>query len=132
MKAFLVGYRSNDLNLAFRPPFALRLLGVGPFMSYTVDWESRTFELSVQSFRRKITIRATAPKGTFFSLAAPFAEGHRQNFLGQSMQARVEVKIYESGWFGPWRVVREDVFEDGGLEFGGAYYPPAGSEERFN
>lgn len=132
MEAFLLGYRSKNLNVDFRPPFALRFAGLSPFLSYANDWEDRTFEASVQSFRQKITIKASAPVGSFFSLSSPFPEGHRENFLGQSFQATIEVKVYESGWFSPWRLVREDKFEDGSLEFGGGYYPPAGSNERFH
>ena len=132
LKAFLLGYRSSDVNLDIRPPFAVRIASFRPFLSYSSNWDDRTFELSAQTFRRKITVKATAPKGTFFSLSPPFKEGHRENFLGQSFHASVEVKIYESGWFDSWRLLREDHFEKAGLEFGGAYYPPAGSKERFN
>ncbi|KAK0252449.1 hypothetical protein B0A54_10363 [Friedmanniomyces endolithicus] len=132
VEAFLLGYRSKDLNLDFRPPFATRVAGLSPFMSYSTSWEYRKFELSVQSFRQKLTVTAMAPKGSFFSLSSPFPEGHRENFLGQSFQARFEVKIFESGWFSPWKLVREDVFEGGSLEFGGGFYPPAGSKERFH
>lgn len=132
VEAFLLGYRSKDLNVDFRPPFAVRLAGSSPFMSYQTDWENRTFELSVQSFRQKITVKASAPKGSFFSLSSPFPEGHRENYLGQSFQATFEVKVYESGWFSPWQLVREDTFTGASLEFGGAYYPPAGSEQRFH
>ncbi|KAF2159133.1 hypothetical protein M409DRAFT_30415 [Zasmidium cellare ATCC 36951] len=132
LEAFLLGYRSEDLNLDFRPPFAVRLAGLSPFMTYSTDWENRTFHLSVQSFRQKIEVKASAPKGTFFSLSAPFPEGFRVNYLGQSFNATIEVKVFESGWFGPWRLVREDRFEDASLEFGGGYYPPAGSAQRFN
>ncbi|KAH8199389.1 hypothetical protein TruAng_006433 [Truncatella angustata] len=130
MEAFLLGYRSKNLNVDFRPPFAVRLAGLSPFMSYKTDWENRTFELSVQSFRQKLTVKASAPKGTFFSLSSPFPDGHRENFLGQSFQATFEVKLYESGWFGPWQLIREDKFAAASLEFGGGYYPPAGSEQR--
>lgn len=101
-------------------------------MSYSTDWEGRTFEASMQSFRHKITVKASAPVGSFFSLSSPFAEGFRENFLGQSFKATIGVKVFKSGWFGPWRLVREDRFENGSLEFGGGYYPPAGSKERFN
>lgn len=132
VKAFLLGYRSSDLNFDFRPPFAVRMLGIGPFMSYSMDWEKRTFDLSVQSFKRKIAIHASAPVGSFYSLSPPFAEGHRENYLGQSLRAKIEVKIYESGWIGAWRLVREDVFEGGSLEFGAGYYPPAGTAAKFN
>ena len=132
LEAFLLGYRSNDLNIDFRPPFAVRLAGLSPFMSYKPDWDNRSFELSVQSFRQKITVKAKAPKGSFFPLSAPFPEGHRANFLNQSFQATFEVKIYESGWFSPWELVREDTFEAASLEFGAGYYPPRGTEERFH
>ncbi|KAK9783797.1 hypothetical protein AB5N19_14347 [Seiridium cardinale] len=132
LEAFLLGYRSKNLNVDFRPPFAVRLAGLSPFMSYTSDWDNRTFELSVQSFRQKLTVKAAAPKGTFFSLSSPFPEGHRENFLAQSFCATFKVKVYESSWFGPWRLVREDKFTDASLEFGGAYYPPAGTEQRFH
>ena len=132
IEAFLLGYRSKDFNFDNRPPFAVRFAGLGPFMSYKSNWEDRSFELSSQRFRRKITVKAAAPKGSFFSLSPPFPEGHRENYLGQSFQAKVEIKIYESGWFSPWQLVREETFEGASLEFGGAHYLPAGSESRFN
>lgn len=132
LEAFLLGYRSEDLNVDFRPPFAVRFAGISPFMSYRIDWNERSFELSVQSFRQKLTVKASAPKGSFFSLSSPFPEGHRENFLGQSFQARFDISIYESSWFGPWKLVRKDMFEGASLEFGGTYYPPAGSKERFH
>ncbi|KAK5168224.1 uncharacterized protein LTR77_006793 [Saxophila tyrrhenica] len=132
MEAFLLGYRSKDLNFDFRPPFATRIAGLSPFMSYTTDWENRAFELSIQSFRQKIVVKAVAPKGTFFPLSPPFDDGHRENYLNQSFQATVEIKIYESGWLSPWQLVREDSFSEASLEFGGGYYPLAGSDQHFN
>lgn len=132
MEAFLVGYRSKDLNIDFRPPLAVRFAGLGPFMSYSTDWDNRTFELSIQSFRQKLTVKAVAPKDSFISLSAPFPEGHRKNFLGESFQARLAIQIYESGWLSPWKLVREEEFEGASLEFGAAFYPPAGSEKTFN
>ncbi|EMD01192.1 hypothetical protein BAUCODRAFT_201390 [Baudoinia panamericana UAMH 10762] len=119
MEAFLLGYRSEDLTVDFRPPFAVRVAGLSPFMSYTADWERRTFELSVQGLWQKLEIKAVAPQGSFFSLSSPFPEGHRENFLGQSFQARIEVRVFESEtWWpwGGWRCVKSDVFE-GGISF---------------
>jgi len=132
IEAFLLGYRSKDLNIDFRPPFAVRAAGIGPFMSYMTNWEDRSFELSIQSFRQKITVKAYAPKGSFFPLHSPFPESHRENYLGQSFQAKFEIKIYESGWFGPWKLIREDSFEGASLEYGGGYYPPRGSDQWYN
>ncbi|GAB1739096.1 hypothetical protein NU219Hw_g3852t1 [Hortaea werneckii] len=132
MEAFLLGYRSRDLNLDFRPPFATRIGGFSPFMSYTTDWDNRSFELSIQSFRQKIVVKAQAPKGTFFNLSAPFPESHRENYLGQSFRATFDIEIFESSWFGAWQLVRKDSFENASLEFGGGYYPPHGTEQRLN
>jgi len=132
MEAFLLGYRSKDLDLDFRPPFALGVAGLSPFMTYTTDWENRSFNLSIQSFRQKIEVSAKAPKGSFFSLSPPFPDGHRENYLGQCFQATVDVKIYESGWLSEWKLMKEDTFERAGLEFGAGYYPPAGTKQKFN
>lgn len=132
MEAFLLGYRSKDMNLDFKPPFALRLAGLSPFLSYRESWDDRTFELTVQNFTQKLVIKASAPRQTFFSLTSPFPEGHRENYLGQSFNATFEVKIYESGWLSPWKLVREDTFSHASLEFGGGYYPHAGSKDRFH
>jgi hypothetical protein len=42
------------------------------------------------------------------------------------------VKVYESGWVSDWNLVEEEVFEGGSLEFGAGYYPPRGSDKKFN
>ncbi|SMY20475.1 unnamed protein product [Zymoseptoria tritici ST99CH_1A5] len=135
MEAFLLGYRSPTLNLSFIPPFALRIFGWSPFLSYIQSWDEKKFDLTVSSWRYKLEVQATAPKGTFFSLSSPFPEGHRENYLGQSFAATIRVRIWERGWLGPfgggeWARVREEVFEGGSLEFGGEFYPPRGSEVR--
>jgi len=132
LEAFLLGYRSKDLEIDFRPPFAVRVAGLSPFMSYQSDWGNRAFELSVQGLFYKLTVKATAPEGSFFALSSPFPEGHRENFLGQSFQATYEIKIFESNGISPWKLIREDVFQGASLEFGGGYYPPAGTKERFH
>lgn len=141
MEAFLVGYRNAraGVEFDFRPPFALRLpvpftgglLGLGPFMSFRKDWDARTFEMSVASLTEKLEVEASAPKGSFYALSAPFDDGHRPNFLAQSMKARIRVRAFRRRWWvvGAWEVVCEDVFEGGALEFGGEYYPPRGSNK---
>ena len=128
VEAFLLGYRSKDHKLDFRPPFATRLAGISPFMSYETDWTERSFFLSVQSFRQKLIVHAKAPEGSFHQLSAPFPEGHRPNFLGQSFKASLKIQVFESAWLSPWRLVLEDEFENASLEFGGGFYPPAGSD----
>ena len=94
MEAFLLGYRSPTFELSFIPPFALRILGYSPFLSYLHSWSERKFDLTVSSWRHKIEVQARAPKGTFFSLSSPFPEGHRENYLGQSFAATIRVRIW--------------------------------------
>lgn len=132
MQAYLLGYRSADYVIDFQPPFALQAFGIAPFMSVDIDWESRAFKLSVQNFRQKIVVHATAPAGTFFGLSAPFSDGHRENYLGESFQAMLDVEIYRSRLFGAWRLLCKDRFEGAALEFGGGYYPSRGTEKKRN
>jgi len=142
MEAFLIGYRNKPagVELDFRPPFALRIpllfgLGVGPFMSFAKDWNARTFEMSVAGLTNRLEVTASAPKGTFYALSAPFDDGHRPNFLAQSMKATIKVVAYRRPWmwfFGAWEKICEDTFEHGSLEFGGEYYPPRGSNKTSN
>jgi hypothetical protein len=123
VKAFLVGYRSEDLELDFKPPFAMQLLGVSPFISSRADWGSRTFQLDVRSFTTRLVVEATSPPDSFFTLGAPFPEGHREHALGQSFRATAHLKIYHRPFpFMTWSELREEVFENASLEFGGAYF----------
>jgi hypothetical protein len=129
MQAFLLGYRSKDINLDFQPPYALKLMGWSPFMSVETDWKNRTFSMSVQSAFRKLVVRAKAPHNSFFSLSSPFPEGHRDNFLGQSFQATLEIEIFERSWTQTWKLLKVDHFKEAALEFGGEYYPLAGERK---
>ncbi|KAF2748134.1 hypothetical protein M011DRAFT_467178 [Sporormia fimetaria CBS 119925] len=131
MTAYLVGYRSKDLDISFRPPFSLALFGWSPTMSVDVNWKRGAFNLGVTSFWKKLEIEAVAPKdrGGWFGLPAPFSEGHRENFLTESFLADVKVTVFEKeGWiFGGWRQVKRESFKNASLEFGGDYFPDRGT-----
>ncbi|KAF2786958.1 hypothetical protein K505DRAFT_367773 [Melanomma pulvis-pyrius CBS 109.77] len=128
--AYILGYRSPDLNIDFAPPFALAIpmFRFSPFMDVDLDWESRAFSISVAGVWRKVVLRAAAPKETgWFGLGAPFREGHRRNFCTESFLAGVEVEVWERGWlWGAWRKTKMERFEKASLEFGGGYYPDRG------
>jgi len=134
MDAYLLGYRNKKANLEidFRPPFAIKVLGLSPFMSVNVDWESRAFWISIQDFRQKLTVHAYVDKDqwdTFFGLSAPFADGHRENFLAQSLRANLDVSVYKKTWLGSqWYKILDDHFEGAALEFGAGYYPLRGNQ----
>lgn len=123
VKAFLVGYRSKDLKLDFRPPFAMQLLGISPFLSSSSDWKARTFELDVRSLTTRLAVKASAPRDSFFTLGAPFPEGHREKALGESFRAKVHVRIFQRPFLlMQWKEVRTEVFDNASLEFGGAAF----------
>ena len=131
MNAYLVGFRSPTRDIDFRPPFTLSILGISPFMRSTIDWESRSVNLTLKGWTKKMEIVAAAPKKTFFGLSAPFHDGHRKNFLSQSFQAKVTVTIWKRSWwqlFGGWELEETVEFDGASLEFGGDFYPERGSE----
>jgi len=132
MEAYLAGYRSSkpQYSMDWRPPLALRVAYLSPSMSVSQNWDERSFEMSLQTWTQKMVVKAQAPKGTFFSLSSPFADGHRENFLAQSFATTITVQIYEAGLLSGWQLKHEESFEHGSLEFGGGYYPPAGTDER--
>lgn len=129
MTAYLLGYRSADVNINFRPPLSLSVLGISPFMSVDVDWENRAFTASMSGLWRSIEVKASAPKDRgWFGLASPFADGHRSNFLTESFVAEVEVTVWERSWLGTWCEVKKEHFQDASLEFGGEYFPERGEK----
>ncbi|KAF2255635.1 hypothetical protein BU26DRAFT_512602 [Trematosphaeria pertusa] len=129
MTAYMLGYRSRDLNVDFVPPFALAVLGfISPFMSVDVDYANRAFEISVSNLFYRIDLKARAPKeGGWFGLGSPFPEGHRRNFCTESFLTEVEVAVFRRGWWG-WSEVRKERFENASLEFAGGYFPERGEK----
>jgi len=160
-ESYLLSYRSSDprngYSFDLRPPLTTTLLpsilpaSLNPSLllsSREISYPTRSVTLSfLTSFIppfRTITVSAFADKDSFFSLSAPFADGHRHNFCSQSARATVKVQILDLeerlgmwiyvplvGWkrlgFGThWKVVHEDVFERAGLEFGAEWYDDRG------
>ncbi|KAF2120794.1 hypothetical protein BDV96DRAFT_609891 [Lophiotrema nucula] len=130
MTAYMLGYRSSDLDLDIIPPYAISVMGLSPFMSVDVDWETRSFSLSVQSVWKKVVVRAKAPKDkeTWFGLGSPFPDGHRPNFCTESFLASVEVEVWERSWWGSWKQLRRENFENASLEYGGDLFPERGEK----
>ena len=136
MDAYLIGYRNpkSGLEIDFRPPFALRFLGLAPFLSVRRDWEKRCFTIEASNLQWKLVVDVSAPKESFFSLSEPFPEGFRKNWLAQSLDAVAGVQLWRRRWrrmgFAGWEWVWVcgDVFERAGMEFGGEYYPDRGTD----
>lgn len=129
--AYMLGYRSPDLDIDFIPPFSISYLNLfSPFMHVQNTWSARTFSLSVSNYFYKLRLNAHAPKEPgWFGLASPFPDGHRANFCRESFIATIEADIYaRDGWWpwSPWKFVRTERFEGASLEFAGGYYPERG------
>ncbi|KAK6375377.1 hypothetical protein LTR64_003500 [Lithohypha guttulata] len=135
--AFLISYHGTDSlhDVSFTPPYAMQASSslpwplsiassYSPTCTCSVSWADRQAHLEVSSLTRKISIVASAPKDTFFGLSAPFHDGHRKNFLGQSFRAKIKVKVFKADrlGLGHWNLMCEEVFENGSLEFGADWY----------
>lgn len=128
-EAYLLAYHALDPNndISFTPPWSVTpafLPKLSPTMRTSHSWSTRTVNLCISSLTRKIEICASAPKGTFVGISAPFSDGHRDNFLGESFRATVSVKVYRANRYGlgHWELACEEVFENASLEFGGDAY----------
>ncbi|KAF2761791.1 hypothetical protein EJ05DRAFT_472756 [Pseudovirgaria hyperparasitica] len=145
MEAYLLGYVNGKVGSVrekrgyvveekalvanFRPPWTLRVGGWSPFNTVVHDWENRTICMSVSGLRQKIVVSVTAKEGSFFELSAPFADGHRPKFLAESFEGTLDIDVYERSWWGTWRSIQKDRFEDAAVEFGGENYPLRGGED---
>ncbi|KAH8731072.1 hypothetical protein GQ44DRAFT_699301 [Phaeosphaeriaceae sp. PMI808] len=132
--AYLLGYRSPTLDLDFIPPFSVSYLNIfSPFMNVTIDYATRSFNLSVSSYFYKLDLKAQAPmEPGWFGLASPFSDGHRPNLCRESFLATIEVEVSQKrGWlpWSKWEKVQMERFEGGSLEFAGSYYPERGEKE---
>lgn len=131
--AYLVGYRSPACpQWDFRPPYALALGHLAPFLR--VRHDSGELELRVSSWRRRLNLIIEATPESFMEMAAPLRGGHEPGFAHESFRAKVRVTASERRWPWPgakWTVVEECVLgqvatgpgvQCGALEFGGSFY----------
>ncbi|KAI0792505.1 hypothetical protein C8Q75DRAFT_753183 [Abortiporus biennis] len=129
VNAYLIGYRSPNLHWDFRPPFAMALGPISPFLKVKHFSNSGIVDITVQTFTRKLVIRIQAPVETFFSFPAPLKEGHRLGYAYESFRAKVWVECWTRKWpWSTWIKIEEGqcgVSEQGvpcaALEFGGSY-----------
>ncbi|KAI0325789.1 hypothetical protein GY45DRAFT_198942 [Cubamyces sp. BRFM 1775] len=141
VQAFLVGYRSASgpsreaLEWDFRPPYALGVAGLAPFMHLRRDRARGTVELRVGTWSKRLHVRIEAPPGSFVGVTAPLKDGHERDFAHESFKARVTVQAYRrrASWWpwwprAGWELVEEAVLgqtadgvDCGALEFGGSF-----------
>ncbi len=129
VEAYLVGYRSTTLCWNFRPPFSVAIGPLSPFMAVKHNSKTGAFELTVQTFTRKLDIVVHASPDSFIGLAAPLSDGHRPMFAFESFTGRTFVQAWSRRWpWEPWTLVESGEcgvtsgdIPCAALEFGGSY-----------
>ncbi|KZT10405.1 uncharacterized protein LAESUDRAFT_424194 [Laetiporus sulphureus 93-53] len=133
VQAYLIGYRSPKYKWDFRPPATICLGRLSPFMNVKHDSRSGTFELTVQTLHKKISITMNAFTDTFIPFPAPLRGGHQPGFAYESFKAAAHVELFMRRW--PWQEwasveagpvgVAPDGSSCAALEYGGAYFRKA-------
>ncbi|KAL9092761.1 MAG: hypothetical protein Q9159_000659 [Coniocarpon cinnabarinum] len=134
LDAFIVGVRVPDkgINVDIRPPFSVSVLGFSPFLKVKRWWERRVVQVDTCDLFYRVRVEAMAKPDSFFQLGEPFPEGVRSNWLVQSLNALVKCHVYRRRWrvkkwsLWEWQLIGDETWNDGGLEFGGTYYPERG------
>ncbi|OBZ77245.1 hypothetical protein A0H81_02106 [Grifola frondosa] len=127
--AYLVGYRSPACTWDFRPPFAVAVGHIAPFMRVRHDSVAGTVDLRVQTWTRKLVVKMQAPVDSFVGLPAPLKNGHKPEYAFESFAASTWISAWHRRWpFGKWILVEKGPCgqtAEGGpcaaLEFGGSF-----------
>jgi|1048.fasta_scaffold09070_2 hypothetical protein len=118
-EAWLVGYRSPSTSVDFAPQ------NLGTVFESKVDACSGSFELSSAFLNKRLTINARAERKTFGGIAIPKESGFEKDGSEQSFQTRITTRLFEVIPFSPSRasdrLLEENVFEGGALEFGSEF-----------
>jgi hypothetical protein len=118
-EAWLAGYRSPAFSVDFAPQNA------GTFFESTVDACSGKFDLTAAFMNRRLTVSARAERSTFGGIAIPKDSGFEKDGSEQSFQTKITTKLFDVVPFSPLRdtdkLLEENVFENGALEFGSAF-----------
>ena len=124
-KAYLLGYRSENLQWSFRPPFTLMPFGFAtPFVAETFDSKMGTAHFEVCSLMRKLVVEVESPSDHdgWLGLACPLKDGHGNTSAYETFEGDIRVKAYQRGWgFWGWNLVEDTTFEHAAVEFGGDY-----------
>ncbi|KAI0646171.1 hypothetical protein C8Q79DRAFT_926201 [Trametes meyenii] len=130
LQAYLVGYRSPACGAwDFRPPFALAVGPLAPFIHVRHDSRRGVVEMDVTTWTRRLRVKIEAPLESFVGITAPLKDGHALDFAHESFEARVSVEVFSRRWpWSKWELVEEAVLgQTGGgvncgvLEFGGSF-----------
>ncbi|CDO69066.1 hypothetical protein BN946_scf184992.g15 [Trametes cinnabarina] len=133
IQAYLVGYRSPACpDWDFRPPWAVGVGPIAPFMQIRRDHIKGEVELTMSTWSRKLHVCIEAPPETFVGVPGPLKDGHEPDYCHESFQAKVLVSAFRRAWpWTEWEMVEEAVLGQtvdgtncGALEFGGSYGRP--------
>lgn len=123
-KAYLLGYRSEKIDISFAPLWTLMPLGIPtPFARDIVDSKNGRITFDVSSLTQRLVIEAQGPgpdDESWIGLHCPLTEGHGNIWAWESFEGTIKVKAYVRQLWG-WKLVDETLFDDAAVEFGGEY-----------
>ncbi|TGZ81412.1 hypothetical protein EX30DRAFT_261901 [Ascodesmis nigricans] len=123
-KAYLLGYRSNKIDISFAPLWTLMPFGIPtPFAKDMVDSKNGQITFDVCSLSQRLVVEAQGPPHedeNWIGLHCPLSDGHGNTWAWESFVGTIKVKAYVRGLLG-WKLVDEALFEDAAVEFGGEY-----------
>jgi len=111
--AYLIGYRSKQLKMNFRPqdPALFRP---------KIDSCNGVFEIIASNFNQYVEIKITAPNSTFSYVNGPTMRGFVPESV-ESFSAEAVLSAYEFGIFGKGELIESYKLTNVALEFGGDY-----------
>lgn len=111
VNTYLVGYKTGQLDLEFQ---AGQLLDT-EFTSKIDACQGRISLLS-RNTEYSLLIQAQAPPDTFSFLSTPGPKGYMEKTAIESFRTKIEVTVRKGG-----QLIERRVFQNGALEFGGAW-----------
>ncbi|WWC66078.1 uncharacterized protein I303_108700 [Kwoniella dejecticola CBS 10117] len=124
VQAYLVGYQGQgDRFVSFRPPTSTSILGLSLGLYTNVISKKGIIDIDIVGWFSRLKIHGQCDPSTFFSFAAPLADGHDPDYTVQSYASDITVEVYERSWpWSDWIQVEKEDFTQGGMEFGGDAY----------
>lgn len=123
-KAFLLGYRSENIEWSFGPPFTLMpFCFQTPLMKEAFDSKRGVARYEVGALWKKLVVEVQAPSDHegWLGLHCPLADGHVNTYAYESFDGSVRVKAYERACSLEWELVEETILDGAAVEFGGDY-----------
>jgi hypothetical protein len=86
-----------------------------------IDPCNSKFIFVAKDLKRKLVLRASAPKKSFSRVAIPTKHGFKADGAIESFSATISIKAYKRNLFDEDQLIETKSFNNAALEFGGDY-----------